>query len=184
MRKLIYGINVSLDGCCDHTKFGGGEDILNYFRELLDGVDLIIYGRQTYELMYPYWPQVAQAEPENEAEYAYAKAFSAIDSVVVSQSLDKVENERTRIIRDNVKEEILRLKQEPGKAISTGGVTLPAQLIEWDLVDEYHIVVHPVLVGEGRRLFTEMSLPEVKGVKLADTKLLSSGCVALRYERL
>jgi dihydrofolate reductase len=54
MRKLIYGINISLDGCCDHTKFSGADDIQDYFRKLLEGVDLIIYGRKTYELMVPF----------------------------------------------------------------------------------------------------------------------------------
>ncbi|SFW65031.1 dihydrofolate reductase family protein [Chitinophaga sancti] len=183
MRKLIYGSNISMDGCCDHTKIGGKEDILNYFRELFEEVDLIIYGRQTYELMYPFWPEVAQKGSDNAAEYAFAKVFSAIDNIVVSSSLESVENERTSILSDNIKEEILRLKQQPGKAISTGGVTLPAQLIEWDLVDEFHIVVHPVIVGEGRRLFSEMSLPENRNLKLVSTTTLSSGCVALRYER-
>lgn len=184
MRKLIYGINISLDGCCDHTRFGGQEDILDYFRELLVDVDLILYGRKTYELMYPYWPEVAQAQPENEAEYAYAKAFSELDCVVVSHSLESTDNNKVRIIRDQVKEAVLQLKNQPGQAISIGGVEFPAQLIAWGLVDEFHMVVHPVIVGQGRRLFSEMVLPENLGLKLVGTKTLSSGCVALRYERI
>jgi dihydrofolate reductase len=60
----------------------------------------------------------------------------------------------------NIKEKILKLKQQPGKAISTGGVELSARLIEWGLVDEFHMVVHPLIVGQGRRLFTEMCIPE------------------------
>lgn len=184
MRKLIYGINISLDGCCDHTKFGGGDDILEYFRELLENVDLIIYGRKTYELMVPFWPEVAQTQSMNEAANAFAKVFAKLKRIVVSQSIDSVDNEQTMIIRDNLKEEVLKLKQLPGKAISTGGVELPARLIEWGLIDEFHMVVHPLIVGQGRRLFTEMSLPDNLGLKLAAVKTLSSGCVALRYERI
>lgn len=184
MRKLIYGINLSLDGCCDHTKFSGGDDILDYFRELLEGVDLIIYGRKTYDLMVPFWPEVAQTQSLNEAGNAFAKVFANLQRVVVSNSINNVDDEQTIIIRDNLKEEIIRLKQLPGKAISTGGVELPARLIEWDLVDEFHMVVHPVIVGEGRRLFTEMSLPECLGLKLGASNTLNSGCVALRYERI
>ncbi|SHN40757.1 dihydrofolate reductase family protein [Chitinophaga sp. CF418] len=184
MRKLIYGINISLDGCCDHTKFSGGDDILDYFRELLEDVDLIIYGRKTYELMVPFWPEVAQTQSMNKAANAFARVFANLKRVVVSQSIDSVDDEQTMIIRDNLKEEVLKLKQQPGNAISTGGVELPARLIEWGLIDEFHMVVHPVIVGQGRRLFTEMSLQENLGLKLAASKTLSSGCVALRYERI
>jgi dihydrofolate reductase len=184
MRKLIYGINITLDGCCDHTKFSGGDDIQDYFRELLEGVDMIIYGRKTYELMVPFWPEVAQTQSMNEAANAFAKVFANLKRVLVSQTIDSVDDEQTTIIRDNLKEEILRLKQQPGKAISTGGVELPARLIEWGLVDEFHMVVHPIIVGQGRRLFTEMHLPENLGLKLVASQMLSSGCVALRYERI
>lgn len=184
MRKLVYGINISLDGCCDHTKFGGGDDIQNYFRELLKDADLLIYGRKTYELMVPFWPQVAKTQSLGEAANAFAKTFANIKRVLVSRTIDHVDDEHTTIIHNNIKEEILKLKQQPGKAISTGGVELPARLIEWGLVDEFHIVVHPLIVGEGRRLFTEMRLPENLGLKLTSSQMLSSGCVALRYDKI
>jgi dihydrofolate reductase len=183
MRKLIYGINISLDGCCDHTKFGGEDDVHNYFRERLEDVDLVIYGRKTYDLMVPFWPEIAQTQSMNETANAFAMAFDRLKRVVVSRTLDRPDSEQTTIIRDNVKEEVLRLKQQPGKGISTGGVALPAQLIEWGLVDEFHIVVHPVIVGQGRRLFTEMHLPENQGLELKASQTLGSGCVALRYEK-
>lgn len=183
MRKLIYGINVSMDGCCDHTKFSGGNDIHDYFRELLEDVDLLVYGRKTYELMVPFWPEVAKTQSMDETANAFARVFAGIGRVVVSRTLDSADDAHTTIIRDNLEDEIRKLKQQPGKAISTGGVTLPARLIELGLVDEFHLVVHPVLVGEGRRLFTEVHLPENLGLKLTASKTLSSGCVALRYEK-
>jgi dihydrofolate reductase len=184
MRKLIYGINISLDGCCDHTRFsGGGDDIHGYFRELLEGVDLVIYGRKTYELMVPFWPEAALSQSMDESANAFARVFASLKRVVVSKTIDHIDESQTMIIRDDVKEEILKLKQQPGKAISTGGVELPARLIEWGLIDEFHMVVHPVIVGGGRRLFSEMSLPENLGLKLVATEMLSSGCIALKYER-
>lgn len=184
MRKLIYGINIALDGCCDHTKFGGGDDIQHYFRKLLEEVDTVLYGRKTYELMVPFWPEVARTQSMNETSNAFATVFAALKRVVVSQSMEDVHDEQTTIIRNNLREEVLRLKQQPGKAISTGGIELPARLIEWGLIDEFHMVVHPVLVGQGRRLFTEMYLPEPLGLALVASEPLSSGCMALRYERV
>ncbi|TDQ09488.1 dihydrofolate reductase family protein [Pedobacter metabolipauper] len=184
MRKLIYGINISLDGCCDHTKFSGGDDIQDYFRKLLEEADLIIYGRKTYELMVPFWPEAAKTQHMNEAANSFAKVFTNLKRIVVSRSIDHLDDDQTTLIHDNLREEILKLKQKPGKSISTGGVELPAQLIEWGLIDEFHMVVHPTIVGQGRRLFSEMSLQENLGLKLVASETLSSGCMALRYERI
>jgi dihydrofolate reductase len=186
MRKLVYGINISVDGCCDHTKFGGpdsGDEIHEYFRNLLEEADLLLYGRKTYELMVPFWPEVAEKQSMDKGSNAFARVFVNRKRVVVSRTLDNADDQTT-IIRDNLKEEILQLKQQPGKAISTGGVELPARLIELGLIDEFHLVVHPVIVGEGRRLFTEMHLPENLGLTLVASKTLGSGCVALRYEKV
>ncbi|MFB6456466.1 dihydrofolate reductase family protein [Chitinophaga sp. Hz27] len=183
MRKLIYGINISLDGCCDHTRFGASDDIHEYFSSLLEQADTVLYGRKTYELMYPFWPEVAKTQSMEPSINAFARVFAKLKCVVVSTTINQVDNENVTVIHDNIKEHILELKQQPGKAISTGGVELPARLIEWGLIDEFHMVVHPVLVGQGRRLFTEMHLPENMGLKLVETKTLPSGCVALRYER-
>ncbi|MNI54937.1 hypothetical protein D3C85_1157960 [compost metagenome] len=184
MRKLIYGINITLDGCCDHTKFTGGDEIQDYFRKLMENVDLLIYGRKTYELMVPFWPEVAQSQSMNEAANAFARVFAKLERVLVSRTIKEVNDTQTTIIGDNLKEEVLRLKQLPGKAISTGGVELPTRLIELGLVDEFHLVVHPLMVGQGRRLFAEKQLPEHLGLKLAGTQTLSNGCIALRYEKI
>lgn len=183
MRKLIYGINISLDGCCDHTRFSGSDDIHDYFRKLLEGVDLIIYGRKTYELMVPFWPEIAVTQSMDETANAFARVFADLKRIVVSKTIAGAD-EQTTIIRDNLQEEILKLKLQPGKAISTGGVELPAQLIEWGLIDEFHMVIHPVIVGQGRRLFNEMRLVENLGLKLVASEKLSTGCVALLYEKI
>ncbi|MDB5125837.1 dihydrofolate reductase family protein [Mucilaginibacter sp.] len=181
MRKVIYGINLTLDGCCDHTKGVGYEGVHEYFTDLMRDVDLIVYGRKTYELMIPFWPDVAKKQSMSKASNEFARVFDSIDKLVFSKTLDRVEDKNTRIVRTNPGDEILKLKQEQGKNISLGGVTLPSQLIELGLVDEYHFVFQPLVAGEGRRLFEETNLQEKLELKLVDSKILKSGCVALRY---
>jgi dihydrofolate reductase len=179
MRNVIFAINITIDGCCDHTKLIGNEEIYEYFTHLMRDVDLLVYGRKTYQLMVPYWPDVAKNQSMTKAANEFAQTFDSINKVVFSQSLDSAEGKNTRILRTRLQDEILKLKQEPGRNILTGGVSIPSQLIELDLVDEYHVVVHPIVVGEGRRLLEGISLQE--RLKLVESKFFESGCVALRY---
>ncbi|NII29190.1 dihydrofolate reductase [Pseudoflavitalea sp. X16] len=182
MRNVIYAINVTIDGCCDHTKGTGGEELHEYFTQLMRDVDLLVYGRITYQLMVPFWPDVAKNHSgQTTAMNDFAQAFDSINKIVFSQSLDSAEEKNTRIVRSNLQDEILKLKQEQGKNILTGGVALPAQLIELGLVDEYHIVVHPVVAGEGRRVSEGISFQESLPVRLVESKVFKSGCVALHY---
>jgi dihydrofolate reductase len=183
MRKLIFGINITLDGCCDHTKGEGNEEVHEYFANLMRQADTLVYGRKTYELMVPFWPDIAksQSAPEKSVN-DFALAFDSVKNIVVfSRSLNKVEHAKTRIVATNLKEEILRLKEEAGKDILLGGVDVPSQLMELDLIDEYHFVVQPFIAGEGRRLLEGVSLPEKLQLKLVEWKLFQSGFMALRY---
>jgi dihydrofolate reductase len=180
MRTVIYAINITLDGCCDHTKMIADEELLGHYTQLLGAADLLVYGRKTYELMVPYWPDIAKNQSETKAENEFARAFDSVDKVVFSRSLESAAG-HTRIVRSKLREEIVKLKQEPGKNILVGGVAIPAQLIELGLVDEYRFVVQPILAGEGSRLLKGASLAEKLRLKLVESKILKSGCVALRY---
>ena len=180
MRKLSFAINITLDGCCDHTKMIADEEIHEYFTHLMRDVDLLVFGRKTYQLMVPFWPDVAKNHSQTEAMNEFADTFDSINKLVFSQSLSRAEG-NTRIVRTKLQDEILRLKQEPGKNILVGGVALPSELIELGLVDEYHFVVQPVIAGEGRRLLEGVSLPERLQLKLVESRIFRSGCVALRY---
>ena len=111
----------------------------------------------------------------------FADAFDAVAKVVFSKSLDRVEDKKTRVVRTDLKDEILKLKQEPGKDMLLGGVDLASQLIRLDLVDEFLFVVNPVIAGGGRRLLEGGTLPEGLELKLVDSTILKSGHVALRY---
>ncbi|HZY79075.1 MAG TPA: dihydrofolate reductase family protein [Cyclobacteriaceae bacterium] len=184
MRKLIYSINVSLDGCCDHTKMGADEELHEFYVQQLRDGDTLLYGRKTYELMVPFWPDMAKNESGPKDLVDFGKAFVAVKNiVVVSKTLNKVDEKNTTIIRTNLKEEILKLKQQPGKPILAGGVDVPAQLIELGLVDEFRFVIQPIVVGEGRRVSEGANLAKGQDLKLVESKTFNSGAVALRYVR-
>jgi dihydrofolate reductase len=182
MRNVIFAINITLDGCCDHTKFNPGEDTLEHYTRLLrDDAGVLVYGRKTYQLMVPYWPDIAKSQSETKADIEFAQAFVSKKKIVFSRSLGSAEDTNTRIVRSNLRDEILKLKQEPGKNILVGGVDIPSQLIKLGLVDEYRFVVVPIVAGEGRRLMEGVSLPERLQLKLVESKIFKSGSVALRY---
>jgi dihydrofolate reductase len=182
MRKLIYAINITLDGCCDHTKQVPNEEIMEHYTRLLrEDAGLLVYGRKTYQLMVPYWPDIAKSQAETKAENEFALAFDSLKKIVFSRSLGGADDKNTRIVRTDLREEILKLKQEEGKAILVGGVDIPSQLIELGLVDEYRFVVMPIIAGEGRRLLEGVNLPEKHKLKLVESKIFKFGGVALRY---
>ena len=181
MRNIIFAINITLDGCCDHTRQVADDETHEYFTDLLREVDLLVFGRITYQLMVPFWPEVAKSQSMTKASNEFAQKFDSINKIVFSRSLDSAEDRNTRIVRTNLRDEILKLKQEHGKSILLGGVSIPSQLIELGLVDEYRFVVGPIVAGEGRRLLEGVSLRESLQLRLVESKILKSGCVALRY---
>jgi dihydrofolate reductase len=181
MRNLIFAINTTLDGCVDHTKQVADDETHEYFTDLLREVDLQVFGRITYQLMVPFWPEVARNQSMSQASNEFARRFDSINKIVFSRSLDNAVDRNTRVVSANLHDEILRLKQEQGKNILAGGVDIPSQLIELGLVDEYRFVVGPIVAGKGRRLLEGVSLPERLQLKLVESKIFRSGCVALRY---
>jgi dihydrofolate reductase len=181
MRKLIFAINTTLDGCVDHTKQIADEETHEYFTQLIRDVDLLVFGRKTYQLMVPFWPEVAKSQSMTKASNEFARTFDSINKIVFSRSLDSAEDRNTRIVRTNLRDEILKLKQEQGKNILVGGVDIPSQLIELGLVDEYRFVVGPTVAGAGRRLLEGVSLPETLQLKRVESTFFQSGCVALHY---
>src|ERR1039457_2512582 len=99
MRNVIFAINITLDGCCDHTKFNPDEETLEYFTHLTRGADTFVYGRKTYELMIPFWPDVAKNHSgETKAENEFAQAFDSINKIIIfSHFLERVEGKNTSI---------------------------------------------------------------------------------------
>jgi dihydrofolate reductase len=181
MRNVVFAINITLDGCCDHTKQIADDETHEYFTGVLREVGLLVFGRKTYELMVPFWPEVAKTQSMTKASNDFARTFDSLPKVVFSRSLRSAEDKNTRIAGTDLRDEILKLKQEQGKSILIGGVSIPSQLIELGLVDEYRFVVTPIIAGEGRRLLEGVSLPERLQLKLVESKVFKSGCAALRY---
>ncbi|HVI09384.1 MAG TPA: dihydrofolate reductase family protein [Candidatus Binatia bacterium] len=183
MRNLIYAINMTLDGCVDHTKQAVDEEKLEYFTRLTQEADVQVFGRKTYQLMVPYWPDVLKDSSATRADTEFARAFDSTRKIVFSRSLDRAENKNTKIVRTNLRDEIVKLKQEPGKNILVGGVDISSQLIQLGLVDEFRFMVGPIIAGEGRRLMEGVSLPQKLQLKLVESKLFKSGSVLLRYSK-
>ena len=146
MRNVAYAINLTLDGCCDHTKFSPPPDdeVLEHYTQLLRDFDLLVYGRKTYQLMVPYWPDIAKSQSETKADIEFAQTFVSKRKIVFSRSLASAEDENTRIVRTKLQDEMLKLKQQQGKNIVTGGVSIPSQLMELGLIDEYHLSFIPL----------------------------------------
>ncbi|MBE9584076.1 dihydrofolate reductase family protein [Mucilaginibacter sp. JRF] len=182
MRKVKFGINISLDGYCDHTAMSPSEELLDYFTGTMHDVDLVFFGRVMYELMFPYWADVARDQSGSPAENRFAERFTDINKIVVSRSLQHA-REDTRIIRENPVAELLKLKQQAGKNITMDSVSMLPEMIAADVIDEFNLVVHPVIVGQGRPLLAAGSLQQKLNLKLVDTIPFKSGHVALHYVR-
>jgi dihydrofolate reductase len=180
MRKLILSINVSLDGFADHTVAVVADDELHeFFSDLLDNTDIALFGRVTYQLMASYWPHAHQDPKATRSMLAFADRFNAVSKIVFSRTLQKADWNNSRLVRDNMVEEVIRLKESPGKNISLGGISISQEFMRRGLIDEYWLAVHPVVVGKGKRLFDNLN--ERINLRLADTKVFKSGVVVLHY---
>ena len=183
MRKIVFAINTTADGYCSHTDMIADKELHEFFTGMLRNAGLLLFGRITYQLMVPYWPDVAKKQSETEASNEFARVFDSLDKVVFSTTLKHVEGNNTRIVRANVAEEVLALKQQHGKDICVGSLSIASQLSERGLIDEYQFVVHPVIAGKGPRLFETVKPQERLRLDFVGSKTFRSGVVALQYRK-
>lgn len=183
MRKVSFCINISLDGYCDYTLGEPSEELMEYFADMMDDVDLLFYGRVMYQLMFPYWSDVAKNQSGSPAEIRFAERLVAINKVVMSRTLTNVEESNTTLVNEDPAGEVRKLKQQPGKTISIDTVSMLPELIAANLVDEFHIVIHPVIAGGGRHLLDAGSLQQNFKLSLVNTRTFENGCIALYYRR-
>jgi dihydrofolate reductase len=183
MRNVVFAINISTDGYCNHADMKPDDGLLDFFTRLLRNAGIILFGRITYKLMVPYRPDVAKNELESGATIGFARVLDSLDKIVFSTTLKHVEGNNTRIVGDTAVEEVLALKQQPGKDISVGSLSIASQLSDCGLIDEYHFVVHPVIAGNGPRLFDTVKLQETLRLDFVGLKTLKSGVVALHYRK-
>jgi dihydrofolate reductase len=180
MRKLIAAINMTLDGFCDHTAMIADEELHQHYNELLSNADTLLYGRITYQLMESSWPSLVKNPSGNKPMDEFAVLIDNISKIVFSHTLKNVEWKNTRLKKEVNKEEISELKQEEGKNILAGSPSLIVALAQLDLIDEYQLCVHPVILGSGLPLFKNVS--HKMNLKLLKTKIFGSGAVVLYYE--
>ncbi len=183
MRKVVFAFNVSVDGYCGHTDMNPDEEVLRYFTSVLRNASLLLFGRTTYQLMVPYWPDIAGNQSASEAGNAFARVFDSLEVVVFSTTMKRAERSNTKIVRGNIAEEVLALKEQPGKDICVGSLSVASQLSARGLIDEYRFVVHPVVVGNGPRLFESVKRPDILRLDLIGSETFQSGVVALHYRR-
>ncbi|MFT3726607.1 MAG: dihydrofolate reductase family protein [Terricaulis sp.] len=178
MRPLRYSINVTLDGCVDHTAVGPSEEIHRYAAAKLAEADALLFGRVTYEMMESAWkPPASDAFPE--WTQSFARTIDAAKKYVVSSTLTELDW-NAAFLRGDLAAEVRKLKAMPGKGLYTGGVTLPRALAALGLIDEYEFWVHPRIVGHGPTLFAGLTQPV--DLRLVGQMTFASGAVALRYE--
>ncbi|MCB1326812.1 MAG: dihydrofolate reductase family protein [Leptospiraceae bacterium] len=183
MRKVVFAINITADGYCGHEDGIADDQLLRYFSALLRQSDTILFGRKTYELMVPFWPDIAKSQSEDEARNEFARVFDSLQLVLFSRSW-KSAAEKTRIIEGNLENEVKALKKLPGMNISVGSLSLASQLSALNLIDEYHFVVHPVVAGRGPRLFESQQPKEKLMLRRIGTQNFESGAIATHYRTL
>lgn len=178
MRPLRYSINVTLDGCVDHRVGIADEDLHRNAAENISRADALLFGRVTYQMMEEAWRAGVQAPWRQPWMEPFARTIDVARKYVVSSTL-KSADWNAELLRGDLATAVRALKEQPGKGLFTGGVTLPRALAELDLIDEYEFVVHPRIVGRGPTLFA--GLPKLVDLKLVDRVEFGSGAVALRY---
>ena len=187
MRKLIVFCHLSLDGIAATPS--GQLNWISYDQELQAWADAIVketdttvYGHTTYELM-KYWRTVSAQPDASSHDLEHARWIENVEKIVFSKSKMVPDWNNTRVISENIKAEIVRLKEKTGKNITIfGSPTLANELIRLGLVDTYHLSVSPVVLGSGKFLFKEVT--EAIKLKLIEQKTFKSGAFTLHYEAL
>lgn len=180
MRKLIFSINVSIDDIADHTVAVAADDELHdFYTNQLDSIDTVLFGRVTYQLFESYWPMAPNDPAATKSEIRFADKINNIKKNVFSRTLQEVHWNNTSLIKDNIIEEVLKMKQQPGKDLSVGGISTAQTFIKHGLIDEYWLLVQPVVWGKGKRLFDNMN--ERINLKLIGSQIFKSGVVANHY---
>lgn len=181
MGLLTFSINVTLDGCCDHRAAIADLELHDHFTQLMDAAGAMLFGRVTYELMESAWPAVARDDNAPPATREWARKLEAKPKYVVSASRRDFPWSNTFRVEGDLHDAVKRLKETTPRGVLVGSPALGATLERLGLIDEYHLVVHPVLAGHGPTLF--QGLERARRLELVSTTRLTSGVMALHYRR-
>ncbi|MER6672713.1 dihydrofolate reductase family protein [Streptomyces sp. NPDC000983] len=184
MRSVTYSMSSSLDGCIvgpdgsfDWTE--PDDEVFRFWLDEIRGLGVHLLGRRLYESM-RYWETAAEDPSLDEAHLEWAERWNALPKVVFSTTLSTVEGGNTRLAAGGLAEEIERLRAEPGEGdIALGGAALAAEAAALDLIDEYQVMVCPVLVGGGTPLFARDE--RRVDLELVESRPFDSGLLHLRY---
>ncbi|TNC95234.1 MAG: bifunctional deaminase-reductase domain-containing protein [Gallionellaceae bacterium] len=186
MRKIVSFVHLSLDGFVASAQ--GGLDWVSITEELFDYVgqriqqtDTALYGRVTYQMMEAYWPTAAEQPNASKHDHEHSRWYKSARKVVLSKTLADKNEANTKIIRDHLSDEIAQLKRSDGSEILVfGSPSATHALMAEDLIDEYWIFIHPVLLGQGIPLFK--NIRDRTKLQLITSKTFASGVVCLHYE--
>ena len=188
MSKVTGQISISLDGYvagpngeADWMFRHRDEAGHRWVEDTLWQAGLHVMGSRSYFAMAGYWPTADTNTSAPEHEREYARRWKKAANVVFSRTLDKV-NEPDRLVKDNVAEEIQRLKAQPGKSMVVGGAGLAASLMQLDLIDEVRLAIHPVILGGGKPVFP--ALDQMRRLKYVESRPIKGGVVVLKYQRI
>jgi dihydrofolate reductase len=181
MGLLTFGLNVTLDGCIDHTQGIVDDELHDYWTQLMERSGAMLFGRNTYELMEEAWPAVARDENAPRAMREWAQKLEAKTKYVVSGSRSDFLWQNTTKLEGDLYEAITVLKTKTARGILVGAPKLACALEELGLIDEYRIVVHPVISGRGPTLFDGLS--SARHLELLSTQRFTSGVQALHFRR-
>ncbi|WP_405643735.1 dihydrofolate reductase family protein [Streptomyces uncialis] len=184
MRKLIYGMNLTLDGfiAAPGDDIGWSvpsDELFQFWSDQLRATDLTLYGRKLWQTMSSYWPTGDQQPDATLAEIEYARRWRNMSKVVFSSTIDKVDW-NTRLVSGDAVAEITRLKAEDGGPMDIGGATLAGAAMRAGLIDEYVLATAPVLAGGGTPFFAAMD--NQVNLDLVETRTFPGGVVLTRYE--
>lgn len=181
MGLLTFGMNVTLDGCCDHREGIADDDLHDHFTQLMDAAGAMLWGRVTYELMEDAWPAVARDPNAPRALQEWARKLDAKPKYVVSASRHEFSWNNTVRLQGDLREAVTQLKDKTPEGVLVGSPKLAMALDGMGLVDEYRLVVHPIIAGHGPTLF--QGLEPSRRLTLVSAKSLKSGQLALHYRR-
>jgi dihydrofolate reductase len=177
--KIIASINMTLDGYCDHTAIMPDDDVHNHYKNMLDKGGTILFGRITYQLM-EFWLSILENPTDVQSMNDFAKSIDKIQKIVFSNTLKNVEWKSAILANRDLFDVVNELKVNSSKDIYIGSRSLIIQLMNRNVIDEYQICVHPVVVGSGLPLFDKIQNRTI--LKLTKTQTLKSGAVILYYE--
>lgn len=181
MGLLTFGLNVTLDGCCDHRAGIADAELHDFWRQLMESSGAMLWGRVTYEMMESAWPAVARDERAPRAMRDWARALEAKPKHVVSSARRAFQWANSFHLEGELVEAVTQLKAKTPQGVLVGSLSLGAALERQGLIDEYRLVLHPVIAGHGPRLFEGLTPPKHLG--LVSATPLKGGQLALHYRR-